>query len=121
MSDESVQAIKVHKDFEVVRDVTPTGDIFHKVYYRGECVFEWYANANQDYPEDLTWNREISDIFYEGIKLGQRMKQDEMGGLLRETQKLCSVICNNPPETPIKGEIESRAFSLAHDSRILNA
>lgn len=37
-----------------------------------------------------------------------------------EIKELCDLIVGSPPETIIKGEIESRAFYLAHHPSIMN-
>lgn len=41
--------------------------------------------------------------------------------LRREIKDLCDLIVNSPPDTPIRGEIGSRAFELGHAPEILNA
>ena len=39
----------------------------------GKQVMSWYDGANCDWPEDLTWDREISAVFDMGIKIGRSM------------------------------------------------
>lgn len=38
-----------------------------------------------------------------------------------EVKRLCDMIVNSPPDTTIKGKIESQAFGVAHHEFILNA
>jgi hypothetical protein len=45
-----------------------------EVYYKNELVFEWYDNANSDYPEDLCWSRMIADVFFSGVELGKKIR-----------------------------------------------
>lgn len=40
--------------------------------------------------------------------------------ILFEVKKLCDLIVNSKPETPIKGEIESLAFNISQHPDILN-
>jgi hypothetical protein len=49
----------------------------HMVYLvlNGKIVYEWSDSANTDYPEDLDWSRMISDVFYSGFDLGQKISQ----------------------------------------------
>lgn len=44
-----------------------------RVYLNGDQVFEWYDNAQCDYPEDLCWHRMISEVFWGGVKAGQKL------------------------------------------------
>lgn len=46
------------------------GDDMVYVFYNGEKVYEWNDAAHYNYPEDLTWSRTISDVFYSGFYLG---------------------------------------------------
>jgi len=41
--------------------------------------------------------------------------------IFSETRYLCMLITGSPPETQIKGKIESLAFNLGHWPQILNA
>jgi hypothetical protein len=41
--------------------------------------------------------------------------------LLKDVNRLCSIICNSSPDTAIRGEIESLAFSIGHHPLILGA
>lgn len=40
---------------------------------------------------------------------------------LEEGKKLADLICNSPPDTAIKGEIESRALEFAHLTIVIEA
>lgn len=44
----------------------------------------------------------------------------EVEGAFEEVRELCMKICNSPPETPIKGDIESMAYLLGHHPLIIN-
>jgi hypothetical protein len=54
--------------FEVKRE-----DENINVYLDNELIYSWPVNANVDYPEDLTWGRMISDIFWSGVKVGKML------------------------------------------------
>ena len=41
----------------------------------GKEVMSWYDGSNCDYPEDLTWDREISAVFDMGVKIGKQLKE----------------------------------------------
>jgi len=43
-----------------------------------------------------------------------------MKDLLEEVRELVSLIVNSPPETPISGEIESRALYIGHHPFVMN-
>lgn len=45
------------------------------VFLDGNLVFTWNNEANLDYPEDLTWNREIASIFYKGVEVSKKLKE----------------------------------------------
>lgn len=68
------------------------------------------------------------EFLVEGWNL-HRMEHDEsqhkerrrvLTELFTEVQQLTNVILGSPPETPVKGEIESKALSLGHHPYILN-
>ncbi len=42
------------------------------VYVNGELHFEWNDDANIDAPEDLTWHRDLSSIFWAGVEAGKK-------------------------------------------------
>lgn len=44
------------------------------VFLDDNLVFAWNNEANIDYPEDLTWGREIASVFYKGIEIGKKIK-----------------------------------------------
>jgi len=44
-----------------------TGDEFHL----------WSDVAVVDYPEDLCWNRDISDLFYKAFEIGYNLGKEE--------------------------------------------
>ena len=46
------------------------------------CV--WDDDANIYYPEDLTWGRSISDVFWTGVKIGRNTDSDEQISIERE-------------------------------------
>lgn len=39
-------------------------------------ILEWNDNSNIDCPEDLSWNRRISDIFWKGVEPGCSTKHN---------------------------------------------
>ena len=41
----------------------------------GEKVTTWNDDANQDYPEDLTWDRDISGLVIASIEAGYNLGQ----------------------------------------------
>lgn len=43
------------------------------VILNGEQVMSWYDGSNCDWPEDLTWDREISAVFDMGVKIGRSL------------------------------------------------
>jgi len=49
-----------------------------QIFYNDILVFEYDDSANTNYPEDLTWSRMISGIFYEGIRLGQMIEKKDL-------------------------------------------
>lgn len=57
------------------------GEEVHVVSYKGKEVFRWWDNANIDYPEDLCWKRMISEVFYDGVKVGQEIGSGDGYGL----------------------------------------
>jgi hypothetical protein len=59
------------------REQELTGDWRIRVYHKDKLMFDWYEEYNVSYPEDLTWEREISDVFYEGIRLGYEIRKSE--------------------------------------------
>lgn len=50
------------------------GDYVYHVYLKDKEVFVWYDNAHYDYPEDLTWDRTIADVFYSGVEVGKQIQ-----------------------------------------------
>ena len=44
----------------------------------GGVVFEWYDDAHIDVPEDLTWFRSISEVFYAGVRVGETLAKGEI-------------------------------------------
>lgn len=55
------------------------------------------------------------------VQRAYERRLEEMRGVLSEVQHLCNKIVNSPPDTTIKGEIESLAFMLGHHPLVLNA
>jgi len=43
----------------------------HEVYVNGELYFTWNDESNVYAPEDLTWGREISKVFFAGVEAGK--------------------------------------------------
>lgn len=43
----------------------------------GGKEFVWFDNAHVDYPEDLCWDRMISDVFWSGFEMGARAAMGE--------------------------------------------
>lgn len=50
---------------------------FIRVILNGQEVGTWDDEANCDYPEDLTWGRMISELFYEGVAAGKEQARLE--------------------------------------------
>lgn len=48
-------------------------------------------------------------------------QEDDLQFLFDEVKTLCQIICNSLPDTPIRGEIQSRAFMIGHYPDVLNA
>lgn len=73
---------KIYTLFEV-KNRKDEHDKYSQVYevsYKGDQVFEWYDHVSQDSPEDLIWTREISEIFWAGVKAGFKAGRDETRG-----------------------------------------
>lgn len=71
--------LKVFRNFSIL-DVTPDRGIkiLHSydtiyVFANGKKVLVWNNNANCDYPEDLTWERNIAEVFYAGIDAAKHL------------------------------------------------
>lgn len=64
---------------------------------------------------------ELVQIRMEKITLQAKSVPEDYAYILAEIKALCQLICNSPPETTIKGEIESRAFMLGHFPDVLNS
>ena len=56
-----------------------------EVLYDNRVIFSWSDNANLEYPEDLNWNRMISEVFYSGVKAGKLIKEDRKLHPISET------------------------------------
>lgn len=41
------------------------------IYKNGKHLFEWHNNANVDYPEDLSWDRMIAEVFWQAFNIGK--------------------------------------------------
>lgn len=46
--------------------------------HKDKIIYEWNNNSNTDYPEDLTWERDISEVFYSGLKLGMDLSKKDV-------------------------------------------
>jgi hypothetical protein len=57
---------------------------FHAIFYNGEVVVSWNDNANVDYPEDLTWNRDISVLISEVERLKELEFKDRLINILKD-------------------------------------
>lgn len=42
-----------------------------EIKYKGKVIGKWNDEANQDYPEDLTWNRDIGSFALEMFEAGR--------------------------------------------------
>lgn len=49
------------------------GDPIVKVFIDGEQHYWWPNYANTEYPEDLTWERMIAEVFYAGVEAGKKI------------------------------------------------
>jgi len=49
-------------------------DTMHYIFLNGELMVDWYDDANIDYPEDLTWSRDIGKL----VKQVERLKAKEI-------------------------------------------
>lgn len=67
--------------FKEVKEYDKYDELIIKVFVGDKQVFEWYDQANIDYPEDLCWHRDISSVFYDGVeagfKLAQKLKNEQ--------------------------------------------
>lgn len=43
------------------------------VFLNGKQVFTWSDHSNIDWPEDLTWDREIGAVFDLGVEIGKKL------------------------------------------------
>ena len=50
-----------------------------EVFLDDEKVFEWNEESNFNYPEDLTFVRDLSDIFYDGVLAGIKLAEAAKG------------------------------------------
>ena len=50
---------------------------FTNIVYDNKIYGEWNNEANIDYPEDLTLERDLSELIEIGILIGKQMKTDE--------------------------------------------
>lgn len=48
-----------------------------EVFHGDERALHWDNRANVDYPEDLTWSREISEVFWAGVELGRKLAEGD--------------------------------------------
>jgi hypothetical protein len=48
-----------------------------EVFRGDERALYWDNRANVDYPEDLTWSREISEVFWAGVELGRKLAEGD--------------------------------------------
>jgi len=46
-----------------------------KIKFNGEEVFTWNDDNNIECPEDLTWSRELGEIFRKGFELGYKARE----------------------------------------------
>jgi hypothetical protein len=60
-------------------DVTDDRQVTVRDKLTGKVLFEWNDNAQCDYPEDLCWYRQISGVFYDGIRAAIQMLESEPG------------------------------------------
>ena len=59
---------KLREQFEVRRSKeNPT---LFEIFLRGKKVYEWDDLINENAPEDLVWNREIRDLFFNAVGIG---------------------------------------------------
>jgi len=49
---------------------------FVNIIYKDKVYGEWNNDANCDYPEDLTIERDLPDLIEIGIKIGRQMEID---------------------------------------------
>lgn len=51
-----------------------------KMYMDGEQIFHWTDDSLSNYPEDLTWDRDTGQIFFEALRLGYDLARKEKHG-----------------------------------------
>lgn len=73
---------RMPKCFKIEEVVFPNDNKLHAlrgnenmvyIVLNGKIVFEWPDDANTSWPEDLTWDREISCVFDSGVQLGIKL------------------------------------------------
>jgi hypothetical protein len=72
--------------YEVQED--PNYEHAIEVFYKGERFLWWNNCAGTEYPEDMTWCRDISNVFNAGVRLGQKVSAEPMWALygIRESK-----------------------------------
>tara|TARA_R100001086_G_scaffold249698_1_gene190427 strand:+ start:2938 stop:3291 length:354 start_codon:yes stop_codon:yes gene_type:complete len=53
-------------------------DNWYGIFYNGNPIVTWNDNANTDYPEDLCWSRDISQLISEVEKLKELEFKDRI-------------------------------------------
>jgi hypothetical protein len=71
-----------------------------------------YVNGNSRVGE--------GEVFATEKEYRQAKKIKDLKDALEMAKNLCDTIVGSPPETAIRGDIESRAFELGHHPCILN-
>lgn len=72
-----VDSVREEYGLKVVEGEDDTGDHLLLVFCDDKLVLEWTDLAVCDYPEDLAWFREISNIFYSGVEAGKMLARKE--------------------------------------------
>jgi hypothetical protein len=85
---------------------------YKKMNTSQELANEYADNVEKFPPVKLRSER--TDAFVAGFKAHEKSIP------LTEIKRLCDIILNSPPDTPIKGEIESLAYTIGHCQEILN-
>lgn len=59
-------------------------DTCHYIFFNGELFVNWDDSANSNYPEDLTWDRDISMLIDQVEKLKDAEYVADLSGILED-------------------------------------
>jgi hypothetical protein len=61
-------------------------DSWYGIFYNGELIVGWDDSAASEYPEDLTWNRDIASLIADVEKLKELEFEDRLKNNNKEKQ-----------------------------------